>query len=314
MRRHGKGLRGEIVYPDPGGRSGTGCSTPPDAAGGHGPSRSIRPTRRGRAGDFAAASNSRQPRRRPSLSRTNQRRCGPNGRGQPRPWWPVDQLVPVGDIPLLRRRLERQRLQLGQGAIDRGPGVGNAGCGRSTWGPPGIVFRLAGRVRTPHSSSLSSHAQAGRDPVTALRGGPVQVLADRLGEFVAAQGRAQRHRLLDVGDLAPGQATPAKCGGFESLDPRIHRPRPPLTVLPERKVPWAVRFCQPGFVRVSQSYESGLESAGWKPRQNLRKKPPTNKMSLLGRRAGPGAGAGPVRCLRDGARLRRHSQDDVRFR
>ena len=157
---------------------------------------------------------------------------------------PVDQLVPVGDVPLLHHWLERQRLQFGQGAIDLRPGVGAPGVSDRRAGTGGRVPFLR-QGQDPASLQTLQHAHAGRDPVTALRGGPVQVLADRLGEFVAAQGRAQRHRLLDVGDLAPGQATPAKCGGLESLDPRIHRPRSPLTVLPERKVPRAVRFVNP---------------------------------------------------------------------
>ena len=53
----------------------------------------VHPTHASRAGSvLAAASKSRQPRRRPSRSRTNQRRCGPNT-GTAEPVVPVNQFA-----------------------------------------------------------------------------------------------------------------------------------------------------------------------------------------------------------------------------
>ena len=65
-------------------------------------------------------------------------------------------------------------------------------------------------------------AEGGRDPVAAGGRAPVQVLADRLRQLLAAQRRERRHRLLDVSDLAAREAPAEEGGGLEILDARIH--------------------------------------------------------------------------------------------
>ena len=69
---------------------------------------------------------------------------------------------------------------------------------------------------------LLQHPQTGRHPVAAAGDPPTQMLADRLHQLVAAERRAHRHGLLNVGDLVPRQTAPEEGGRFEALDTRVH--------------------------------------------------------------------------------------------
>ena len=62
----------------------------------------------------------------------------------------------------------------------------------------------------------------GRDAIVAVGGAPAQVLADGLGQFLAAQRREGGDGGLDVGELLAGEAAAEEGGGFELLDQRVH--------------------------------------------------------------------------------------------
>ena len=142
--------------------------------------------------------------------------------GAAEPVVPVNQFVPLRDLRRLRRQVQRQRLQPGQAAGDlriRLRPFSVLDCpARPRCGVP-----LRWQGQNPALLQTLQHAQAGRHPVVALRGGPSQVLADRLGQLVAAESREQGHGLLDIGDLPPRQAAAEERGRCEALDTRIHR-------------------------------------------------------------------------------------------
>ena len=67
--------------------------------------------------------------------------------------------------------------------------------------------------------------------VAAVRRLPLQVLAEGVSQFRAAQLREASDGFLDVGNLPPGQALAEEGGGFEILDQRVQcesLPRPKL--------------------------------------------------------------------------------------
>ena len=100
---------------------------------------------------------------------------------------PLDECVPELGVLLLLDQLQAQRL-----------GIGALGRQRQD----------AGLLE------LFQQAQGGR--------APVELLADRLRQFLAAHGRERGHRLLDIGDR-PAREAPAEEGdGLEILDAGIH--------------------------------------------------------------------------------------------
>ena len=132
----------------------------------------------------------------------------------------------------------------------------------------GVPLRRQGQ--DPALLQVFQHAQAGRDPVVALRGGPVQVLADRLGQLVAAESREQGHGFLNIGDLPPRQAAPKERGGREALDPRIHRSGSPREKdMSERVMPcgrWRVNHLT---AIPPKKNRTAPESTAWGGRENL---------------------------------------------
>ena len=219
--RHRKGPGGEIVDPDPGKNEEPAvrdrkmqspvalrpAPSEPRIAGRQRPCRRFE-QQAAKAAPFAVENEPAQVR----SERT----------GAAKPVVSVNQFVPLGDLSRLRRQMQRQRLQIGQAAGDLRPRVGPFGVlDRPARPRCGVALRR--QAQDPAFLQALEHAQAGRDPVVALRSGPVQVLADRLGQLVAAQGREQGHGLLDIGNLAPRQAAAEKRGGLEVLDSRIHR-------------------------------------------------------------------------------------------
>ena len=136
---------------------------------------------------------------------------------------PVDQLVPLLHRVLLRHHLQDKRRQPLQVVPDR----------RNRVRPvrPHRLLARASLHRHPRLRQrqdakrlqLLKHAKAGLDPVPAFRREPAEVLADRVAQFATAQPGKQRHRLLDVGDLAARQPLAEERGRLEILYARIHR-------------------------------------------------------------------------------------------
>ena len=89
---------------------------------------------------------------------------------------------------------------------------------------PGRMFCvcLGGSVRMAACSSCSSRPRAAANPVAASGRAPVEVLADRLRQLLAAQGRERGHRLLDIGDLPAREASAEEGSGLELLDAGVH--------------------------------------------------------------------------------------------
>ena len=140
----------------------------------------------------------------------------------------VDEGVPqlpslgVGD------RLEAQRTQIGKlGAEFRLP-VGGGGPDRPGRHVPdlGQPLRRQRQDAMPLQRLQQLHARP--DPVVALRRHPVEMLADGLRQLVAAVVGKQRHGLLDIRNLPPGQAATGKGGRLQVGDSRIHGRFPQL--------------------------------------------------------------------------------------
>ena len=133
----------------------------------------------------------------PSRSRTNQRRCGPNGRGQP-PVVPVNQFVPLGDLAGSRRQVQGQRYSRArpQAIVRIRKPFGVLDCPAR----PRCSVPLRRQGQDPALLQALQHAQAGRHPVVAFRCG-ISRLADRLGQLVAAESREQGHGLLNIGEI-----------------------------------------------------------------------------------------------------------------
>ena len=140
----------------------------------------------------------------------------------------VDEGVP--QLPSVRvgDRLEAQRTQVGKvGAQRRSPvgGRGPDGPGRHV--PDlGLPLRRQRQDAMPLQRLQQLHARP--DPVIALRRHPVEMLAEGLRELVAAVVGKQRHGLLDVRNLPPGQAATGKRGRLQVGDSRIHGQFPQL--------------------------------------------------------------------------------------
>ena len=181
--------------------------------------RSLHPIQLSRHGSvFVAASNSRHPSLRPSRSATKVTDVRPKRATVAEVVVAVDEGVP--QLPSVRvgGRLEAQRTQVGKvGAQRRSPvgGRGPDGPGRHV--PDlGLPLRRQRQDAMPLQCLQQLHARP--DPVIALRRHPVEMLADGLRELVAAVVGKQRHGLLDVRNLPPGQAATGKRGRFQVGD------------------------------------------------------------------------------------------------
>ena len=88
-------------------------------------------------------------------------------------------------------------------------------------GGVGSIIAKGGSLRMPACSSCSSRPSAAwtRLPPDGV---PVEVLADRLRQFLAAQGREGGDHLLDLGDLPTGEAPTEEGGRLELFDQGVH--------------------------------------------------------------------------------------------
>ena len=91
---------------------------------------------------------------------------------------------------------------------------------------PAHRFPLRRKTQNAQLLQLLQHPKAGLHPVAAVRREPAQMLADRVPQLPTAQPRIQRHRRLDVGNLAAPQPLAEKRRRLQILDPRIHRSLP----------------------------------------------------------------------------------------
>ena len=136
---------------------------------------------------------------------------------------PLDAFVPELGVLLLLDPLQAQRLQVSQAGRDQRLGSAARGRGQRLPRSPGACSRCAWAAASEcRLLELFQQAQGGRDAVAASGRAPVELLADRLRQFLAAQGREPGHRLLDSGDLPAREAPAEEGGGLEILDAGIH--------------------------------------------------------------------------------------------
>ena len=136
---------------------------------------------------------------------------------------PLDEFVPELGVLLLLDQLQAQRLQGPQAGRDQRLGSGARGRGHRLPRSRAHVLRVLGRQRQDGGLlELFQQAQGGRDPVAASGRAPVEVLADRLRQLLAAQGRKRGHRLLDIGDLPARESSAEEGSGLELLDAGVH--------------------------------------------------------------------------------------------
>ena len=139
----------------------------------------------------------------------------------------LDEFIPEPRLRGLLDHLQAQRLQVPQAGFDHGLGIAAAGRGRRLARTRAHVLGPLGRQRQDAGLlELLQQLQGGLDAVAAGRRAPVEVLADRLPQFLAAQRREHGHGLLDFGDLPAREAPAEEGGGLEILDVRIHDSRP----------------------------------------------------------------------------------------
>ena len=136
---------------------------------------------------------------------------------------PVDQFVPSRDLVRLRHHAQLQGLQPLQAAADLGARLGAGGPCRCLLRPAPLRLVLVRQDENAEFLQLFEQASGGVDAVAAARGMQVQVLADGVREFVAAQPRKAPRRALHVGDLAAGQAPPEEGGRLQFADGLVHR-------------------------------------------------------------------------------------------
>ena len=183
---------------------------------------------------------------------------------------PLDVLVPQPGLLLLLDQLQAQRLQLPQTRLD--PRLGSAAPGRDhrlARSATHVLGALGGQPQDAGLLELLQQAQRGLDPVAAGRRVPVEVLADRLRQFLAAQGREGGDHLLNLGDLPTGEAPTEEGGRLELFDQGIHE-RICTPASYHRK---SGLGCQGVFTESSKKTVSVSESAYWrilrKPRFRL---------------------------------------------
>ena len=122
----------------------------------------------------------------------------------------VDQGAPQPPSLAVGDRLDAKRTQLGQRRNDRRLGVGGRGPGRRRRHISDVALPLRRQRQDAVDLQRLQHPETGPNPAVALRRRPAEMLADRLGQLVAAVVGQQRHGLLDVGDLLTVQAAARK--------------------------------------------------------------------------------------------------------
>ena len=113
--------------------------------------------------------------------------------------------------------------------------------------------RLAGSETMPCLGELLEEARGQAHAAGARADLPVQVLADGLGEFGAAQPGTGLHHLLHVGDLSAREALAEECRGREVLNARVNRwgcchPNTASQNAASMSTPWTKKFrdgCNP---------------------------------------------------------------------
>ena len=134
----------------------------------------------------------------------------------------LDELVPQPGL-LRRDQLQAQRQQVPQRLLEARAGRGAGGeRDRLARTLALLLFPLRRQRQDGGLLQLLEHAQGRADPVAAGGRAPVQMLADRVGQFHAAQGGAGRHRRLNVGDLLAAEAPPEEGGGWQTADAGVH--------------------------------------------------------------------------------------------
>ena len=135
----------------------------------------------------------------------------------------VHHSVATSGLLFLLDQLQAQRLQFPQTALD--PRLGIAAPGRDhrlARSVAHVLGALGGQPQDAGLLELLQHAQRGLDPVATGRRMPVEVLADRLRQFLAAQGREGGDHLLHLGDLPAGEAPTEEGGRLELFYQGFH--------------------------------------------------------------------------------------------
>ena len=131
----------------------------------------------------------------------------------------VPQLTSLG----VRDQLEAQGLQLPERCRNQRPGIRCRTPDRLAAVRTDHVLPLLRQAHNAVLLKMLQHPHAGTHLVVALRRHPVEMLADGLAQFVAAVVRQQVNRLLDLGNLAPGQPAAGEGGRIQGGDSRVHR-------------------------------------------------------------------------------------------
>ena len=128
---------------------------------------------------------------------------------------PLDVLVEQLDVPVLLDRLQAERLQVPQAGLDLRLGIAAPGrVHRPARSRAHVLDALERQLEDAGPLEPFEQAERGPDPVGPARCMPAQLLADRLRQFLAAQGREHGDRLLDVGELLAREAPAEERGGL----------------------------------------------------------------------------------------------------